>query len=304
MASIYGTVFSDVNENGVHDIGEAAIPGVTVTLDQVTTVTTNAHGGYTLSTTVPGPHTVVETDPDGYASTTSNNVQVYINLGNGYAVDFGDTASAAPTCDADIYEEDDTIPQAATFTVGTSQAHQFCDDATDWVKFPVRMNTTYTITTYAWGQRADTVLTLFDPSGQTLLSANDDHQGTSDYSSRITWKAPSNGTYYVRTTNQGRLTGHHTEYDLVIEAEDWLIIYLPIMARERSAAGSIGGTIALTPALSGQNGRGSGALISAPSRQNGRGSKMDWPANVDIHHPRPLLPERQPGRRDDILWLC
>jgi hypothetical protein len=242
MASIYGTVFSDDNENGVQDVGEVAIPDVTITLDQVTAVTTNVRGGYTLSTTVPGPHTIVETDPDGYDSTTSNNVQIDIDLGNGYEVDFGDKPSDGLLCDADIYEEDDTIPQAVSFDIGTSQAHQFCDDDTDWVKFPVIVNTTYTITTYAWGQRADTVLTLFDPSGQSLLRANDDHQGTKDYSSRITWKAPSNGTYYVRTTNHGRLTGHQTEYDLVIEAEDLLIIYLPIMAREHSAAGSTGGT--------------------------------------------------------------
>ncbi len=227
FASIYGTVFNDADGNGVQGGSETGIPGATVTLDEDAAVTTGPYGGYTLSTMVAGPHTVVETDPDGYASTTSNEVHVDVTLGDRYQVDFGDIG----TCDADIYEEDDTTAQAVTFIVGTSQAHQFCDDATDWVKFTARANTVYTITTYSWGQRANTFLALFDTNGHTLLAANDDYEGMAGYSSRIVWLAPANGVYYVRTTNHAGLTGCHTDYDLVIEDREPFTIYLPIVAR-------------------------------------------------------------------------
>jgi len=237
FAFIYGTVFNDANGNGVHDGNETGIPGVTITLDDNIAATTGLHGGYTLSTAVAGVHTVVETDPDGYFSTTSNKVYVDVTLGSNYQVDFGDVLSETRICDADVYEEDDTVAQAVAFVVGTSQAHQFCDDPTDWVRFSAKADTVYTITTYSWGQRADTFLALFDTNGHTLLAANDDYEGATDYSSRIVWQALADGAYYVRTTNRGSLTGYRTDYDLVIGGGTPSTIYLPIVVRNHSDGG-------------------------------------------------------------------
>jgi len=42
---------------------------------------------------VAGVHTNVKTDPAGYSSTTPNEVEVDVTLGNGYQVDFGDVSS-------------------------------------------------------------------------------------------------------------------------------------------------------------------------------------------------------------------
>jgi hypothetical protein len=118
------------------------------------------------------------------------------------------------------------------FAVSTSQAHQFCDDATDWVKFSARADEVYTITTSSWGQRADTYLALFDLDSRRLLAANDDYGGATDYSSRIVWQAPGDGLYYVRTTNRGGMTGDLTDYDLLIEgSRSSFIYYLPIVVR-------------------------------------------------------------------------
>ncbi|HEY42247.1 MAG TPA: DUF11 domain-containing protein, partial [Dehalococcoidia bacterium] len=89
-AVIYGTVFNDANGNGVQDDGELGIPDVNVTLDDITPTTTDEFGRYTFSVDSAGVHTVVETDPDGYFSTTPNGVHVDITLGDSYQVDFGD----------------------------------------------------------------------------------------------------------------------------------------------------------------------------------------------------------------------
>jgi hypothetical protein len=90
FATIYGTVFRDADGDGVFDNDEVGIPGVLLTLDGGITATTDIHGGYTFSTTLTGMHTVVETDPDGYFSTTPNEVHLSVVLGEDYQVDFGD----------------------------------------------------------------------------------------------------------------------------------------------------------------------------------------------------------------------
>jgi uncharacterized repeat protein (TIGR01451 family) len=95
FAAIYGTVFEDTNGNGEWDDDETGLSGVTVTLDGITATTTNLYGSYAFSTTVEDVHTVVETDPNGYFSTTANEVHVEVTLGNGYQVDFGDALTTS-----------------------------------------------------------------------------------------------------------------------------------------------------------------------------------------------------------------
>ncbi|MDY7075344.1 MAG: SdrD B-like domain-containing protein, partial [Chloroflexota bacterium] len=87
---VYGTVFEDANSNGVYDAGDLGLSSVTVTLDGSDITTTGVNGNYALSTTTATTHTVVETDPLGYFSTTPNEVDVNVSMGNGYQVDFGD----------------------------------------------------------------------------------------------------------------------------------------------------------------------------------------------------------------------
>jgi hypothetical protein len=123
------------------------------------------------------------------------------------------------------------------------QAHDFCDDASDWITFTAQAGAIYTITTSSWGQRADTSLALFDTDARTLLAANDDYEGATDYSSRIVWQAPADGIYYVRTTNRVGLTGCATDYDLLIESQeqpapDQIVIYLPIVMQNYGGAGT------------------------------------------------------------------
>ncbi len=232
FAAVYGTVFDDVNMDGVWDVDEVGISGVNVDMDG-TTATTNQYGSYTMATAVAGSHTVVETDLPGYVSTTPNIVNVTVVLNNGYQVDFGDVFEI--TCTNDVYEEDDAAAQAGTIGVGDpAQVRNFCDDATDWASFTAEAGQTYTVTTSAWGTRADTVLALYDTDGSSLLMANDDYEGTTDFSSQLVWAAPADGVYYIQTTNKAGLTQGLTEYDLWIEqmaVPENLTIYLPFVTK-------------------------------------------------------------------------
>ena len=67
-ASIHGTVFEDLNNDGVLDAGEPPIPGVTVTLggDATAVATTGATGEYWFEGLAPGEYTVTETQPAGF----------------------------------------------------------------------------------------------------------------------------------------------------------------------------------------------------------------------------------------------
>ena len=94
LATIYGWVYDDFNGNGVKDTGEAGLPDVQVALDSLST-TTDADGFYYIITAVSGWHSLVETDPVGYHSTTPNEVHLNVTLGNSYQVDFGDAADTS-----------------------------------------------------------------------------------------------------------------------------------------------------------------------------------------------------------------
>ncbi|UCC89061.1 MAG: DUF11 domain-containing protein, partial [Anaerolineales bacterium] len=99
--AIYGIVFNDLDCDGVWDAQEPGIPGALLSLDQADTTTSDADGGYTFSATLDSIHSVVETDPDDYFSTTPNTVTLLVEGGHGYQVDFGDALTSS--CFASIY---------------------------------------------------------------------------------------------------------------------------------------------------------------------------------------------------------
>ncbi len=95
VGTVSGTVFSDLNGNGVQDPGESGLGGVTVTLldsvgNVVGTATTAGDGAYVFTGVTAGTYTVQETDPSGYVSTTSNSVPISVPPGGAATANFGD----------------------------------------------------------------------------------------------------------------------------------------------------------------------------------------------------------------------
>ena len=92
QGTINGKVFNDLNGNGAQDAGEPGIGGVTLTLDGATTTRTAGNGAYSFTGVNVGSHRVRETDPSGYASTTSNRRTVSVAASGSATANFGDQA--------------------------------------------------------------------------------------------------------------------------------------------------------------------------------------------------------------------
>jgi hypothetical protein len=233
LANVYGWVYVDMNGNNVKDPGEDGIPDVIITMDGVITATTASDGWYNFITDAEGNHILLESDPAGYTSTTPNDMQVVVSLGNSFRVDYGDFPLC--TCLPDDFENDDSQAEAKPISVGLPglQERTFCDDSTDWITFLAEAGGVYTITTSSYGQRADTILALYDTDGATLLAANDDYQGAPDYSSQIVWRVPVPGVYYLHVTNRADLTCCQTNYKVwvVKQPQINLRFFLPIINR-------------------------------------------------------------------------
>jgi hypothetical protein len=122
--------------------------------------------------------------------------------------------SEAPVCTPDAYEPDDDPSTAAIVQTGAvPQAHNFCapGDVVDWYRFMAVQGQAYTIETSGLEANSDTVLSLYDRDSVSLLMTDDDG-GSEDRASRVEWRAPASGPYYVRVHNSSSLSGTNTGY--------------------------------------------------------------------------------------------
>ena len=87
--SIYGFVYDDLNGDGVMAMGEPGISGVMIALEGIADVMTGIDGSYAFGVADTGFYTLTETDPDGYVSTTPNEIMVQI-IDVDVQVNFGD----------------------------------------------------------------------------------------------------------------------------------------------------------------------------------------------------------------------
>ena len=92
----------------------------------------------------------------------------------------------------------------------------------DWIAFYAIQGHSYTIQTYDLAAQTDTIITLYDRDGTTLLTHNDDFNSLG---SHITWEAPTTGRYYfnVRQWNPA-VAGCHTQYTLMITGTTHLFL--------------------------------------------------------------------------------
>lgn len=125
-----------------------------------------------------------------------------------------DAVSPAPE---GINEPNDS-PEQATAAVafdGTSAQQSFHrQNDEDWLKFDATSGNTYVIYTTNLGPNVDTVLFLYNTDGITeLLSDDDSGEG---YASKITFQAPTDGTYYIKVIDKNGSFGENNTYEVVI----------------------------------------------------------------------------------------
>lgn len=134
-------------------------------------------------------------------------------------------------CSGDTYEADNEAGQARSIAPGQSQAHNFCGVSDeDWVKFRARAGQRYVLETGNLGFTTDTVLTLYDADGTTVLAENDDIAYPGNLASRVEWIAPQDRWLYARVRQwDGRVAGNAVTYTLRLE--EGYRIYLPLTLR-------------------------------------------------------------------------
>ena len=102
---IQGVVFNDLNGNTIRDPGEGGLAGAVITLkdnalNPLATYTTGPDGVYFFYSLAPGDYSVVESNPPGYAESTTSDVWGIRLIGcHIVTVDFGDRMrpTATPT---------------------------------------------------------------------------------------------------------------------------------------------------------------------------------------------------------------
>ena len=102
LGSVVGLVYVDADRDGVRDPGERPLGGVTVQLvdaggNVVATTVTASDGSYRFDNVEPGTYTLRQTQPDGYGSTTPNEVPVAVVAGStANDAGFGEVPAALP----------------------------------------------------------------------------------------------------------------------------------------------------------------------------------------------------------------
>jgi len=99
----------------------------------------------------------------------------------------------------DSWEHDDTMATASIYPMnGETQRHTL-DDFTDedWFSLQLVMGTTYTITTFSLTPNTDTVITLYNSSGQQVAE-NNDYRPWPELGSQIVYRPYATGTFYLK----------------------------------------------------------------------------------------------------------
>jgi SdrD B-like domain len=107
VGSLDGFVWVDSNKNGVRDPGETALANVVVRVVDtngatVATVTTDADGSFKVDKIPTGTYSVIQSQPDRYASTTPNTVTVTVVTNQTAHSQFGEVAGGLPVTGATI----------------------------------------------------------------------------------------------------------------------------------------------------------------------------------------------------------
>ena len=134
------------------------------------------------------------------------------------------------TVGPDAHEPDDDIDAAGIAVPGTPATgdffpgvqparHNFHQEGDpDWLTFYAVGEQSYEIRTDNPGTRCDTVITLYDRDGRTVIAERDDwRDGLDGKGELLSWRCPADGVYFIRIS-QGdpSVFGAETGYDLSV----------------------------------------------------------------------------------------
>jgi len=148
------------------------------------------------------------------------------------------TATATATVCVDAYEPDDiwyTAKLIATDGAAQSRTLHAAGDM-DYLKFVAMKNSRYEMWTanLGGGTLNDTVLTLYDSDGTTVLGTNDDDPYAPP-ASRLQWVCPETGTYFLKVAQLNpNIGGCAFTYDIGVRVAGQPVpqVYLPVVMRQ------------------------------------------------------------------------
>ena len=132
-------------------------------------------------------------------------------------MDIGDFDLQAPLlCSADRQEPDDSDSSSRLLSINGETTDDLFDvqQDQDWFQLNAIAGWKYVIQTQNLAPGVDTVLSLYDIDGSTLLISDDNSGG--GLASKLVWQAPMSGTYFIRVTRvASSLYGCNATYQIV-----------------------------------------------------------------------------------------
>jgi hypothetical protein len=121
----------------------------------------------------------------------------------------GNRSGTSPRAVWEALEPRVLLSAASPLQVGTTVKGEITDAYVDNLyAFSAQANHVYTFQTIL-GSLSDTELALFDRDGVAELGYNDNVDDSDDYSSKITWAAPADGTFFISVGGYGNETGSY-----------------------------------------------------------------------------------------------
>ncbi len=164
---IEGTVFEDLDQNGVKGQDESGLPSVLISLDTGAQILTGNDGYYSFIAEE-GTYTVIETDPAGFSSTTPNSATAHIvDNGDTVTANFGDFAGAVSgILEGYVYLDVDEDGSRTTgeeglpnVTIRVSNGDTTRTNASGYYRFNLEPNTYFVTETDPEGYTSTTVNT-------------------------------------------------------------------------------------------------------------------------------------------------
>ncbi|MFO7741901.1 MAG: SBBP repeat-containing protein [Anaerolineae bacterium] len=135
-------------------------------------------------------------------------------------------------CPGDDREPDDTYDAAGSISADGTPVTRLFDipEDEDWFRLQTVAGALYTLETQDLADEVATLLSIYDLDGLTLLASDESSGGGNE--SRLVWRAPKTGVYFVRVTPaSGSAHGCTAAYEVVGTVE--YQTYLPLILRNR-----------------------------------------------------------------------